>query len=74
MTLDSGEVVSAGQLALATGRKPNTERLGLETVGLTPGGVVEVEDTLQAKGVEGGWLYAVGDLNGRALLTHQGKY
>ena len=25
-------------------------------------------------GVEGGWLYAVGDVNGRAPLTHMGKY
>ncbi len=24
--------------------------------------------------VAGGWLYAAGDVNGRALLTHQGKY
>jgi pyruvate/2-oxoglutarate dehydrogenase complex dihydrolipoamide dehydrogenase (E3) component len=74
VTLDSGEVVSAQQLVIATGRRPNTESLGLETVGLTPGSTVEVDDTLQAKEVDGGWLYAVGDLNGRALLTHQGKY
>jgi dihydrolipoamide dehydrogenase len=25
-------------------------------------------------GVDGGWLYAVGDVNGRAPLTHMGKY
>jgi len=25
-------------------------------------------------GVDGGWLYAVGDVNGRNLLTHMGKY
>ena len=24
--------------------------------------------------VDGGWLYGVGDVNHRALLTHQGKY
>jgi dihydrolipoamide dehydrogenase len=29
---------------------------------------------LRATGVAGGWLYAVGDCNGRALLTHMGKY
>jgi dihydrolipoamide dehydrogenase len=35
---------------------------------------VEVDDLLRATGVDGGWLYAIGDCNGRALLTHMGKY
>jgi pyruvate/2-oxoglutarate dehydrogenase complex dihydrolipoamide dehydrogenase (E3) component len=35
---------------------------------------ISVSDTLQADGVDGGWLYAVGDVNGRALFTHQAKY
>lgn len=43
-------------------------------MGLTPGEYVEVDDHLQATGVDGGWLYAVGDVNGRSLLTHTGKY
>ena len=38
------------------------------------GPLVEVDDQLRASGVAGGWLYAVGDCNGRALLTHMGKY
>jgi dihydrolipoamide dehydrogenase len=46
----------------------------LETVGLTPGRYVAVDDRLRAVGVDGGWLYAVGDCNGRAMLTHMGKY
>jgi dihydrolipoamide dehydrogenase len=33
-----------------------------------------VVDRLRVLGVEGEWLYAAGDVNGRALLTHQGKY
>jgi dihydrolipoamide dehydrogenase len=33
-----------------------------------------VDDSLRAKGVDGGWLYAIGDANGRNLLTHMGKY
>lgn len=44
------------------------------TVGLQPGGDLEVDDQLRVRGVDGGWLYAAGDVNGRALLTHQGKY
>jgi pyruvate/2-oxoglutarate dehydrogenase complex dihydrolipoamide dehydrogenase (E3) component len=43
-------------------------------VGLPPGRYVEVDDQLRAVGVGGEWLYAVGDCNGRALLTHMGKY
>ena len=46
--------------------------IGLETVGLEPGHYIEVDDTLRVPGSD--WLYAVGDVNGRVLLTHQGKY
>lgn len=35
---------------------------------------VQVNDQLQAIGVAGDWLHAVGDCNGRAMLTHMGKY
>jgi len=62
------------EILVAVGRRPATGDLGLETVGLTPGRPVDVDDTLRAAGVDGGWLYAVGDCNGRALLTHVGKY
>jgi pyruvate/2-oxoglutarate dehydrogenase complex dihydrolipoamide dehydrogenase (E3) component len=58
------------QLLVATGRKLNTTDIGLETVGLEPGQPVEVDDSMRANE----WLYAVGDANGRALLTHMGKY
>jgi pyruvate/2-oxoglutarate dehydrogenase complex dihydrolipoamide dehydrogenase (E3) component len=49
-----------------------TEGLGLETIGLEPGKPVEVGDDLRSPAHH--WLYAVGDCNGRALLTHMGKY
>ncbi|KND29954.1 dihydrolipoyl dehydrogenase family protein [Streptomyces acidiscabies] len=70
--LDTGDVIEADEILFATGRAPRTDDLGLETVGLTPGTWLEVDDTLQVTGVD--WLYAVGDANHRALLTHQGKY
>ncbi|MEX2599434.1 MAG: NAD(P)/FAD-dependent oxidoreductase [Dehalococcoidia bacterium] len=72
--LDNGESVTAAEVVVATGRKPATEDLGLDTVGLKPGEYISVDDHLQAQDAAGGWLYAVGDVNGRALLTHQGKY
>ncbi|MYX39407.1 MULTISPECIES: NAD(P)/FAD-dependent oxidoreductase [unclassified Streptomyces] len=70
---DGGELV-ADEILLATGRAPQTHEVGLESVGLTPGDWLTVDDTFRVTGVEGGWLYAVGDVNRRALMTHQGKY
>lgn len=72
--LEQGPEVRADELAVATGRHPRTDELGLETVGLEPGKSIDVDDQLRATGVDGDWLYAVGDVNGRALLTHIGKY
>jgi dihydrolipoamide dehydrogenase len=74
VTLDTGDTLRADELLVALGREPTTRDVGLETVGLSPGKSVEVDDQLRAKGVDGGWLYACGDVNGRNLLTHMGKY
>ena len=73
-TLDDGSTVQADELLVATGRTANTDDIGLESVGIEPGGPLEVDDLLRVTAVDGGWLYAAGDVNGRALLTHQGKY
>ena len=72
--LEDGREVEGDELLVAVGRRPETAGLGLETVGLEPGGFVKTDDRLRVEGVPGGWLYAVGDVNGRALLTHMGKY
>jgi pyruvate/2-oxoglutarate dehydrogenase complex dihydrolipoamide dehydrogenase (E3) component len=72
--LDDGQEVTADEMLVAVGRQPHTADIGLESVGLEPGRAVEVDDRLRAVGVGGNWLYAVGDVNGRALLTHMGKY
>jgi pyruvate/2-oxoglutarate dehydrogenase complex dihydrolipoamide dehydrogenase (E3) component len=70
--LDEGGPVRADELLVAIGRKLNSDDIGLDTVGLEPGKPVEVDDSMRAKGSD--WLYAIGDVNGRALLTHMGKY
>jgi len=70
--LTDGSRVLADELLVAIGRTPRTEDLGLETIGLTPGHWLTVDDTMLVKGFD--WLYATGDVNHRALLTHQGKY
>jgi dihydrolipoamide dehydrogenase len=74
LTLEDGTRVEGDELLVAVGRRPATADVGLETVGLEPGSTVEVDDRMRVTGVAGGWLYAVGDVNGRALLTHIGKY
>lgn len=66
--------LEADELLVATGRRPLTSDLGLETVGLEGGGFLAVDDQMRVTGVPEGWLYAVGDVNGRALVTHAGKY
>jgi dihydrolipoamide dehydrogenase len=72
--LGDGTAITADEILVAAGRRPATGNLGLDRVGLTPGHYIDVDDQLRATGVEGSWLYAVGDCNGRALLTHMGKY
>jgi pyruvate/2-oxoglutarate dehydrogenase complex dihydrolipoamide dehydrogenase (E3) component len=77
-TLEDGAVITGSHLLVAIGRKPNSDELGLESVGLEGGGYVEVDDLMRVKGADTGSdapaLYAIGDVNGRALLTHMGKY
>ena len=62
------------ELLVAAGRAPRTADLGLESLGLAPGGWLAVDDSCLVESVPGGWLYAVGDVNRRNLLTHMGKY
>ncbi|MFB9376848.1 dihydrolipoyl dehydrogenase family protein [Kineococcus gynurae] len=69
----SAELV-VDEFLVATGRRPATLGVGLETVGLQDGATLEVDDSGLVAGVDGEWLYAVGDVSGRAPLTHQGKY
>ena len=66
--------VHADEVLVAAGRRPRTTDLGLDVLGLDPGRPIAVDDALQATGVAGGWLFAVGDVTGRTATTHQGKY
>ncbi|MFI9543627.1 dihydrolipoyl dehydrogenase family protein [Streptomyces sp. NPDC052016] len=72
--LADGESLVADEILFATGRSPHTADIGLETVGLTPGDWLTVDDSYRVTDVADGWLYGVGDVNHRALMTHQGKY
>ena len=77
LTLGDGRTIEADELVVATGRTPGTHDLGLGSIGLRDGDWLTVDDTLRVLDGEGKpiqWLYGVGDVNHRALLTHQGKY
>ena len=70
--LEDARSFAGEQILAAVGRHPLTDELGLETVGIEPGGSIEVDDRMRVAGHD--WLYVVGDANGRVLLTHMGKY
>jgi len=74
VALGDGDEVVGDEVLVAAGRRPRTGDVGLDTVGLAGDGPVRVDRRLRAEGVDGGWLYAVGDCNGLAPLTHMGKY
>lgn len=72
--LSGGEEVAAAEILIAVGRVPHTADLGLDAAGVETGerGFLETDDRLRVGGRK--WLYAIGDVNGRALFTHMGKY
>lgn len=83
VTLTDGTTLTTDEVLVATGRSANTADIGLDQVGLTPGRWIMVDDALRALDVNGTpvggdtdapWLYAAGDVNQRAPLTHHGKY
>jgi dihydrolipoamide dehydrogenase len=72
LRLESGDEIAGDELLVGVGRRPNSDGLGIELVGLEPGRAVEVDEQLRVPGHD--WLFAIGDVNGRVHLTHMGKY
>jgi dihydrolipoamide dehydrogenase len=72
--LEGGDAVEAAEILIAVGRVPNTAALELDAAGVEPDehGFLETDDRMRVGGRD--WLYAIGDVNGRALFTHMGKY
>ena len=66
--------IDADCILMATGRKPRTEGLNLESLGITlnPNGSIPVDDHFQLSIVNGqlDHIYAIGDVNGRQMLAH----
>ena len=71
LSLDNGEELRGDRLLVATGRRPRTAGIGLETVGVTAGPAgLPVDARLRL----GDGLWALGDVTGVRLLTHVGEY
>ncbi|MFJ8852444.1 dihydrolipoyl dehydrogenase family protein [Streptomyces sp. NPDC102437] len=71
---DDGTALVCDEVLAAVGRRPRTADLGLDSIGLPASDWLPVDDTCRVTAVEGEWLYAVGDVNHRAPLTHMAKY
>jgi pyruvate/2-oxoglutarate dehydrogenase complex dihydrolipoamide dehydrogenase (E3) component len=72
VTLGDGSTADGDVLLVALGRTAQTEQLGLEDLGFEAGAYVETDEHYRVPDHD--WLYAIGDVNGRALFTHMGKY
>ncbi len=72
--LSDGGRVDAAEILIAVGRVPHTADLDLEAAGVQPNdhGFLDTDERMRVGGRD--WLYAIGDVNGRALFTHMGKY
>ena len=71
LELDDGHELRGDRLLVAAGRRPRTDGIGLETVGVAANGRgIPVDAHLRA----GERLWAVGDVTGIFPLTHVGKY
>lgn len=74
ITLDGGDVVEADELLVSTGRRANTDDIGLDSIGLEPGKPLRTSNGQLVATGDDEWLFAAGDVTGEVLLTHQGKY
>ncbi len=70
--LDDGSMIEADEVLVAFGRVPGVTGIGLESIGVSSVEPLRVTDDMRVPGHD--WLFAVGDVNGRALLTHMAKY
>jgi pyruvate/2-oxoglutarate dehydrogenase complex dihydrolipoamide dehydrogenase (E3) component len=72
LTLDNGDEVATDRVLVVTGRRPSTEDLGLETLGIEPGGNAEI--VVDRRCHAGDRLWAVGDVTAVAPYTHTANH
>jgi pyruvate/2-oxoglutarate dehydrogenase complex dihydrolipoamide dehydrogenase (E3) component len=71
VSLSDGSTVEAEEILVAIGRVQNTDVV--DGLGFEAGKPLPTDSRCRVRGFED-WLFAIGDLNGKALLTHMGKY
>ncbi|HVE09211.1 MAG TPA: FAD-containing oxidoreductase [Paraburkholderia sp.] len=69
IALAQGGAIDASHLLFATGRRPNTDDLGLELAGIETDrhGMIAVDGQLRTTAQN---VWAIGDINGRGAFTH----
>ncbi|MHB8245946.1 MAG: dihydrolipoyl dehydrogenase family protein [Acidimicrobiales bacterium] len=75
LRLSDGTELGGEKIVLATGRRPVTDGLGLDSLGVEPDprtGALKIDERCRVVGVD--HLYAAGDVNGTAPFTHAAKY
>lgn len=72
LLLEGGGSVEADRVIIATGRRPRVEQLGLELLGVSTDGAIEVDERCAVRGAE--HLWAAGDVTGVAPFTHTAEY
>jgi pyruvate/2-oxoglutarate dehydrogenase complex dihydrolipoamide dehydrogenase (E3) component len=72
LTLEDGTELRGQEMLVAVGRRPLSDDIGIDAFGLEAGKTIDVDDQMRVAGLD--WLFAIGDVNGRTLLTHMGKY
>ncbi|MGH3570227.1 MAG: dihydrolipoyl dehydrogenase family protein [Pseudonocardiaceae bacterium] len=72
ITLDDGTQLRCDIVVVGTGRTPRTTDLGLDTLGITPGGKGHIGVDEHCRATEGVW--AIGDVTAIMPFTHVAKY
>ncbi len=72
--LEGGGEVEAERILVAVGRVPHTVEIDLDSAGVETNehGFLDTDERMRVGDRQ--WLFAIGDVNGRALFTHMGKY
>jgi pyruvate/2-oxoglutarate dehydrogenase complex dihydrolipoamide dehydrogenase (E3) component len=72
LTFEDGSELRGDRLLVATGRRPRTEGLGLDSAGIETGDGGNVEVNERCRAADGVW--AIGDITAEMPFTHVGKY
>jgi dihydrolipoamide dehydrogenase len=74
LVLSDGDTVEVERVLVATGRRPTTDGLGLDVLGIEPGdrGELPVDDRCRVEGQDHVW--AAGDVTQKGPYTHTANY